>query len=59
MGRPQKWYIVFEYGKVIAIVHGLASLEARAIHYGAWAFPTQLAAEEFAAWWGYDHAPRH
>ena len=55
MARPCKWYVVFEYGRVIGIYQGLKALKDRDIHYGAWGFPTQLAAEEFAAWWEYEH----
>lgn len=58
MARPCKWYVAFQFGAVTGIYRGLAALK-KAGEQSAWGFDTQLAAEEFAAWWGYDHAQRH
>jgi hypothetical protein len=53
MARPKKFYIFFELGKAMRIIEGC--LQARKLNCAKPTFRTRLAAEEFAAWWNYEH----
>lgn len=54
MSRPSKYYVAFADGRA-SVVHGIEA--ARRLHAGKPAFATRDAAEEFAAWWIYEHPP--
>lgn len=54
MGRPMKFYVVWDWGRVVGIVEGLAAAKEKGPSYRA--FPTRLKAEEYAAWWDYEIA---
>lgn len=51
MARPRKVYVVWDWGRVVAIVEGLAAAKAKGPSYRA--FANRLEAEEYAAWWDY------
>lgn len=53
--RPRQFFAVFHEGKVIKITHGYDKARALSPHRAYKRFRTQEAAEEFAAWWNYDH----
>lgn len=53
--RPRRWYCVFDMGLVHTVCEGAAA--ARAACQGRrqyLSFSTQLAAEEYAAWWNHE-----
>lgn len=56
MARPRKYYVVWLMGAVAGIFHGRDA--ALSVSQSFKGFRTQLEAEEFAAWWEYQHA-RH
>jgi hypothetical protein len=56
--RPRAYYAVFNDGRVTAVIKG--AMEARKLspHRGYKAFKSQLAAEEFAAWFNHEQQQR-
>lgn len=59
MGRPRKYYVVwFDDGRPPAVITGYDAAKAESASYKA--FSTELAAQEYAAWWAYRHGrPRY
>lgn len=54
--RPRRYFAVFRDGQVIRITHG--HQEARQLSGRAYkSFKTELAAQEYAAWWNYERRP--
>ena len=51
--RPRKYYVHFSHDTT-TIIEGCAA--ARRVHAAGHGFRTRLEAEEWAAWWRYDHA---
>lgn len=51
--RPKKYYVLFDEMRRAFIVHGCA--EARRLGTALNRFATRLDAEEWAAWWQYEH----
>lgn len=52
--RPLGYYVIFDFGKAIAVVEGAAQARLLMPCRGYRRFTTQLAAEEWAAWWNYE-----
>jgi|EndMetStandDraft_3_1072993.scaffolds.fasta_scaffold415389_3 hypothetical protein len=53
--RPRGYFAVFRDGKVIRITHGHAEARSESPERAYRRFTDRTAAEEFAAWWNYDH----
>lgn len=51
--RPLSFYTIFEYGKIIAICHGAVAARLASPHRSYKRFASQLAAEEYTAWWNF------
>lgn len=57
MVRPLNYYAIFDMGEVIAIRKGAAAARLLSPHRAYKSFTTELAAEEYAAWWNFRQAP--
>lgn len=53
MARPRLYCVVWELGEAVAIIEGREN--ARKVSASFKAFKSRNEAEEFAAWWNYDH----
>lgn len=55
MARPRKFYVHLDAHAPPSIHHGLAELHRQTGRRHAMKFKDRLRAEEFAAWWEYEH----
>lgn len=55
--RPSGWYVVLEFPNPPIIVHGYKTAQELTPGRCYVRFETVTAAEEFAAWWTYEHPP--
>lgn len=51
--RPRAIYVIFDMGRVIAIVTGYEAARKLSPHRAYKPFKTELGAEEYAAWWNH------